>query len=66
MYKKFGKVREVDGAGDTVQVWNATRQAMLPQVSFLIGTIGSGKSTLGIKLSERTNAKLLRFGHFVE
>jgi hypothetical protein len=57
MYKQFGKVREVDGAGDTVQVWNATRQAMLPQVSFLIGTIGSGKSTLGRMLCERTNAK---------
>ena len=65
-YKKFGKVREVDGAGDTVQVWNATRRAMLPQVSFLIGTIGSGKSTLGHMLSERTNAKQLNFSKFVE
>jgi shikimate kinase len=39
---------------------------MLPQVSFLIGTIGSGKSTLGHMLSERTNAKQLNFSKFVE
>jgi hypothetical protein len=30
MYEKFGKVREVDGSGDTLQVWQATRKAMLP------------------------------------
>lgn len=65
LYKSFGKVREVDGAGDTIQVWNATRQAMLPQVSFLIGPIGSGKSTLGRLLCERTNAKQLNFSKFV-
>lgn len=65
LYKSFGKVREVDGAGDTIQVWNATRQAMLPQVSFMIGPIGSGKSTLGRLLCERTNAKQLNFSKFV-
>jgi adenylate kinase family enzyme len=38
LYEKFGKVRSVDGSGDPLQVWKLTRQAMLPQVSFLIGT----------------------------
>jgi shikimate kinase len=38
---------------------------MLPQVSFLIGPIGSGKSTLGRLLCERTNAKQLNFSKFV-
>jgi adenylate kinase family enzyme len=38
LYKKFGKVREVDGAGDVLEVWKMTRKAMLPQVSFIIGS----------------------------
>jgi adenylate kinase family enzyme len=65
MYKKFGKVREVDGAGDVLEVWKMTRKAMLPQVSFIIGSNASGKTTLGGQLCERTNAKLINFGHFV-
>lgn len=66
MYEKFGKVREIDGSGDTFQVWDLTRKAMLPQISFVIGPKISGKATLGSALAERTNAKLLKFGQFVK
>jgi len=66
MYQKFGKVREIDGAGDTFQVWGQTRRAMLPQVQFLIGPKVSGKKTLGNAISERTNSKLLKFNEFVK
>lgn len=66
MYEKFGKVREIDGSGDTFQVWDLTRRAMLPQISFIIGPKISGKATLGNALAERTNAKLLKFGQFVK
>jgi adenylate kinase family enzyme len=65
MYQKFGKVREVDGSGDTFSVWQATRRAMLPQVSFLAGPMCSGKSTIGKALCDRTNGKLINFGQFV-
>jgi len=66
MYKEFGLVREVDGSGDPIQVFNATRKAMLPQVSWIIGPKISGKTTLGNKLARRTNARLLNFRAFVK
>jgi shikimate kinase len=66
MYQKFGKVHEVDGSGDTFQVWNLTRAAMLPQVSFMIGPQVSGKESLASHLASRTNAKHLNFGQFVK
>lgn len=66
MYAKFGKVREVDGSGDTIQVWNATRKAMLPQVSWIVGPKISGKTAIGLPLAQRTNAKLLNFDDFVK
>jgi len=51
MYQKFGKVREVDGSGDTFQVWNLTRKAMLPQITFMIGPKVSGKTTIATALA---------------
>lgn len=58
-------MREVDGSGDTISVWALTRKAMLPQVSFMIGPMCSGKTTLGVELSKRTNSKSINFDKFV-
>lgn len=66
MYAKFGKVREVDGSGDTIQVWKATRKAMLPQVSWIVGPKISGKTAIGLALAQRTNAKLIKFQDFIK
>ena len=66
MYQKFGKVREVDGSFEIFQVWQQTRSAMLPQVSFLTGPMCSGKTSLGNALCERTNAKLVNFNAFLK
>ena len=66
MYKAFGKVKEVDGQYDVMDVWNATRKAILPQVSWIMGPTISGKATLGAELAKRTNAKLLRFSDFLK
>ena len=66
MYQKFGKVREVDGSGDTLEVWKLTRKAMLPQISFIVGPKFSHKSSIGYEVCKRTNAKLLRFDAFVK
>jgi len=65
LYRQFGRVREVDGMRDVSQVWQDTRKAMLPQVSFVIGPKGSGKSALGAALAKRTNMSLLCFDEFV-
>jgi len=65
MYSKFGKVREIDASGDKLNVWNKTRTAMLPQISFMVGPMCSGKSQLGKALCERTNAKSINFGKFI-
>lgn len=66
MYQKFGKVREVDGSGDSFTVWALTRRAMLPQVTFLVGPMCSGKTALGTALCSRTNAKLVNYGKFLK
>lgn len=58
-------MREVDGRGDTFEIWNLTRKAMLPQVSFIIGPKISGKATLGTALAERTNAQLWKYSEFL-
>jgi len=65
MYKSLGKVREVDGSGDQIEVFKATRKAMLPQVSWIIGPKMSGKTVVGNCHASRTNAKLLNFKDFI-
>lgn len=64
MYRQFGKVREVDGGRDAAKVWADTRSAMLPQITFIIGPKGSGKTSLGQKLCKRTNMTSIRFNNF--
>jgi adenylate kinase family enzyme len=66
MYAKFGKVREVDGSHDTMTVWRATREAMLPQVSWIVGPKISGKTSIGNALGQRTNSKLINFNDFIK
>jgi adenylate kinase family enzyme len=65
MYERFGKVHEIDGVRDPNDIYEDSRKAVLPQVSFLIGPQGAGKSVLGKALSERTNMKMLNFPEFV-
>jgi len=65
MYERFGKVHEIDGCRDPNEIYEDSRTAVLPQVSFLIGPQGAGKTVLGKGLCERTNMKLLNFPKFV-
>lgn len=66
MYRKLGKVHEVNGAHDAATVWNLTRTEMLPQISFMIGPKRSGKTTLAKAVCKRTNMSSIRFGNFVK
>ena len=65
MYERFGKVHEIDGCRDPNEIYEDSRTAVLPQVSFLIGPQGAGKTVLGKGLCERANMKLLNFPKFV-
>lgn len=63
MYRQFGIVREVDGSGSVYDVWNMTRKAMLPQISFVIGP--KNPEDIGGRLAARTHAKMIDFPSFV-
>jgi len=65
MYEHFGKVREIDGTADVNEIYEKTRASVLPQVSFMIGPIGSGKSCLGKNLCSRTNMELMNYDEFI-
>lgn len=64
-YDNFGKVHKICGDGDVNEVYKMTRKCVLPQVSFMTGPTGSGKSVLGKKLCERTNMYQLKFKDWV-
>lgn len=64
LYRKFGKVRHIDASESIAKVYEATRKAVLPQVSFMIGPSKAGKTTLSTSLAQRTNQTVLNFTHF--
>lgn len=65
-YAKFGKVHEIDASTDVNEVYATTRSCVLPQVSFLCGPMGAGKSVLGKQLCDKTNMKQLKFGDWIK
>ena len=65
-YEQFGKVRKIDANRDSIDIYEDTRRAMLPQISCMIGPKASGKTTLGGALCKRTNMKLLNYNNFVD
>ena len=64
-YDQFNKVRKIDANRDSLEIYEDTRKAMLPQISFMIGPKASGKTTLGTALCERTNMKMMNYNQFV-
>lgn len=66
LYRKFGKVRTIDGSGSVNEVYAQTKKALLPEVYFLIGPKASGKSSVGKHLAEKTNMHQLNFEHFIQ
>ena len=65
LYKKFGKVRWIDASGDIGEVYAQTKLALQPQIFFLIGPKGSGKSSLGKALADRTNMHIVNFSQWL-
>lgn len=66
MYRKFGKVREIDASGSVNEVYALTKKALLPDVFFLNGPKGSGKTTVGKLLAEKTNMEVLNFDKYIK
>lgn len=66
MYRKFGKVRQIDASGSVNEVYAMTKKALLPDVFFLNGPKGSGKTTVGKQLAEKTNMEVLNFDKFIK
>jgi adenylate kinase family enzyme len=46
LYARFGKVKMIDASKSVADVFEATKRAMLPEVFFLLGPKGSGKSSV--------------------
>ena len=63
-YSRFGKVRKIDATGSIGEVYAQSKDAVLPQVELVLGTKGSGKTTVAKNLCERTNATYLNFTDF--
>lgn len=65
MYAKLGKVKHIDASKSVNEVFEETKKAMLPEIFFMIGPKGSGKSTIARKLGFRTNMQILNFDTFL-
>jgi len=63
-YERFGKVRKIDATGSISEVYAQSKEAVLPQTELIIGTKGSGKTTVAKNLCERTNAAYINFNEF--
>ena len=64
-YEKFGKVRKIDATRSVEEIYTDSKSALLPEVYFMLGPQGSGKSSVGKKLSDKTNMEHLNFTEFV-
>ena len=65
MYTRLGKVKHIDASKSVNEVFLATKKAMLPEIFFMIGPKGSGKSTIAKELANRTNMEVLSFDRFL-
>ena len=65
MYARFGKVKHIDASKSVAEVFEATKKAMLPEMFFLVGPRGSGKSVVGKELAYRTNMEIVNFESFL-
>ena len=66
MYSRFGKVKHIDASKTVNQVFEQTKKAMLPEVFFMIGPKGSGKSYIATELAARTNMQIINFEAFLQ
>lgn len=66
LYAKFGRVRFIDASQSIDEVYRKTREAVLPQVFWLVGPKCSGKTAIGGALAERTNMFHVNFSHLIK
>jgi adenylate kinase family enzyme len=66
MYSRFGKVKHIDASKSVAEVFAQTKKAMLPEIFFMIGAKGCGKSTIAKELAARANIQVLNFDKFLK
>jgi len=63
-YNKIGKVRRIDATGEVNDIYEATRQAIIPQIMFVIGPKACGKTTIATNMASRTNMKHIDYSQW--
>ena len=64
-YSRLGKVRNIPHSELQNDVYKHVRDALLPQVVFVIGPKASGKSAIAQRLAERSNMNHIDFKQFL-
>lgn len=65
-YQKFGKVRVIDANGpDISAIYKLAKEAVLPQIMFMLGPKASGKTKIAQEVAQRSNMTHIDFNDFV-
>ena len=54
-YQRFGKVHKIDATLGVAEVYEHTKNAIIPQTFFVVGPKASGKSTIAKNVATRAN-----------
>ena len=65
-YQRFGKVHKINATVGVSEVYEHTKNAIIPQTYFVIGPKASGKSTIAKNLASRTNMVHIDFDQWTE
>jgi adenylate kinase len=65
-YQKYGAVRDIDSKFDVNTVYEATKEALVPDIYCVIGKRYSGKTVVSQAIAERLNAKVVDFPKFLQ
>jgi adenylate kinase family enzyme len=64
-YDRFGKVFKIDASRSVKEVYECTKQALIPELFCLLGPKCSGKETVGTQVAKRANMRFMNFSRFL-
>ena len=66
-YDKFAKVRRVDANGaDAGEIYKNAKEALLPQIMFMLGPKASGKTKIAEDIAGRSNMRHIKFDEYIK
>ena len=66
-YEKFAKVRTVNASrADAGEIYKDVKEAILPQVMFMLGPKASGKSRVADDIAQRSNMRHIKFDEYLK